>query len=96
MKKYIVAGGIAIFVLVTVYITVDAARIDAGSWMLPYPGSGHNMSMGESVIYNIPLGISAGLFVSFSVLFLIYVGKKAYKVIQEIRANSLEKGRQNG
>lgn len=91
MKKYILTG-IAIFILVSSYITVDAARVDAGSWTLPYSGGGHNMSMSEAIIFNIPLGISAGLFVSFAVLFFVYVWKKAYEAIQEIRANSLEKG----
>ena len=58
-----------VFVLATTVATYSAARIDAGSWTNPDPlrEVGHYMTLGEAVIYNIPIGIAEGLLAVFMV-----------------------------
>lgn len=86
MKKYILVD-VLIFIVVSVYGTISAAIVDAGSWTNANPlhEAGHAMTLRESIIHNIPLGISEGLVVAALLLFFVFVGKKVYEEVQECR-----------
>ena len=86
MKKYILVD-VLIFIAVSVYGTISAAMIDAGSIIYenPMEDGGHVMTMGEAIVHNIPLGISEGLVVAALLLFFVFVGKKVFTNRKEIK-----------
>lgn len=83
MKKFLIADAI-LFILVSIYSTYSAARVDAGTWTNADPINevGHYMTMKEAVVYNIPLGIFEGLAVAGITLLAYFVGRAVYKEIK--------------
>ena len=75
-------AGVWIFLIITAISTWSAAKIDNGSWTNPNPltDGGHYMTMGESIVFNIPLGISDGIVavLMFALLTMIISFIKTY------------------
>ena len=90
MTKKVIIADIIIFILVSIYATFTAARVDAGSWTNADPINevGHYMSMKEAVIYDIPLGISVGLVVAGFILAFYFAGIYIYRVVDAYREES--------
>lgn len=70
-----VKAGVCVFLLITAISTWSAAKVDNGSWTNPNPltESGHYMTMGESIIFNIPLGIADGIVAALGFAFLVFI-----------------------
>lgn len=79
----------AVFCLITVASTIYAARIDNGSWTNPNPltESGHYMTMGESLVYNIPLGIADGIVAVGLLALAVGIAEVVMEIRQDMERN---------
>lgn len=81
MKKKIIKLDIIVFAVVTLISTIDAARIDTGSWTMPTADTGHYMTAIEAFFFDLPLGMTEGVIAVLVVTGAVFAFKliKTYK-----------------